>query len=82
MKKGIAVSVLMQSLASLEHAISRLEQAVESAEDSLVGQQRDMFAAPAGPPRPQKNGKGVQAAMIVRRLDHAIEKAEQLLAQR
>ena len=79
--KGAFVTALTQSLARLADAIDNLETSMEGFEQTLAGQQRDMFAAP--PPKPvARKAKGGQAAMSAQRLDHAIEKAEQLLAQR
>lgn len=77
------MSSVRQALLKLDLAVNKLENSLESLETSTpVGQQRDMFGAPASN---QNTGKGknnvVSAPVLARRLDSAIEKVELLLKE-
>jgi len=83
------VSQIKQALLKLNKSIDRLEGSAGHIEQSLAGQQRDMFgAAPAaatngsGSTHAKANGHGgVEGAVIAQRLDQAIDKVEKLLAE-
>lgn len=71
------MSPVRSSIENLHNAIMRLEGAVTEMEESRMGEQRDMFSAPAS--NENGNGKAMDNSLIASRLDNAIAKVEQLL---
>lgn len=67
---------MRSSIENLHKAIMRLEGAVTDMEETRLGEQRDMFAAP---PSNENASKSMDNSLIAKRLDNAIEKVEQLL---
>ncbi len=75
---------IKNAVRNLGQSVGNLEGSLGSLEEALAGQQRDMFGGPAnsnGSGNGVVNGNGAQAAIVAKRLDHAIEKVEQLLAE-
>lgn len=70
------MSATREALSRLERAIGKLEDSVDGLDTRLSGKQRDMFAAPAPS---NANGRALKASTIVKRLDRAIDRAEELL---
>lgn len=72
------MSAVKQAMSKLDYVVAKLEGSVEGLEQTLAGQQRDMFSAPSAS---NGNGQHPQGAVMAQRLDNAIEKVEQLLKE-
>ena len=72
------MSAILDALVKLEQSIGNLEGAAAHVEDSLSGQQRDMFGGASKPPA---NTNSVDKAAVVKKLDTIIEHAETVLKE-
>ncbi|MCS5598055.1 MAG: hypothetical protein NZ828_12460 [Alphaproteobacteria bacterium] len=72
--------VLKNALISLDSAVANLEKVLPVVEGKLRGAQRDLFAGDMPPVEPS-NDASIDADVIAGRLDAAIEKVENLLAE-
>lgn len=75
------MSAIRQSLIKLDAAVNSLENSLMTMEQSMTGQQRDMFGNVIKKNKNKSNGNDLQAAVIAKRLDQAIEKVEGLLSE-
>lgn len=71
------MSAIKQALEHLNSSLQNLEYSISGWEESLSGTQRDMFAAP--PPQ-QPSNENIDVSIVAKRLDIAIEKVEEILA--
>jgi len=77
------LSALQQALDKLNGSLSNLESSVGSLEQTLAGEQRDMFGVPTASNEnvTETNGQAIDAALVAQRLDIAIERVEQVLSE-
>lgn len=75
------MSAVRQAIARLSHAVDNLDGSVEHVEQALTGKQRDMFSMPAPKPERVANSNVVNADLVARKLDDAIERIEQALKE-
>ena len=73
------VTALKQALEKLNTSLVNLESCVSGLEDNLAGQQRDMFGGHAT--ASNENVNTIDAALVAKRLDIAIERVEQVLSE-
>ena len=73
------MSAIKQALEHLNSSLQNLENSLSGFEKSLTGTQRDMFGGP--PPSNENTCNGVDAAVVAKRLDIAIEKVEEILSE-
>ena len=72
------MSAVQQALSKLSRAIDSLEGSLGSFEDSLKGQQRDMFAAPQKIEK-VANNNAMNTDLVAQKLDSAIARIESVL---
>lgn len=75
------MSAVRQAIAILSRAVDNLESSVGHVEQALTGKQRDMFAMPARAPEGVANSNDLDAELVARKLDSAIERIEQALKE-
>ena len=77
------MSAIKHALAKLDDVVERLEGSMDGLEESLAGEQRDMFASPSNQnTSAKKNGHGsIDGAILAKRLDSAIKKVETILKE-
>lgn len=77
------MSAIKQALNKLDISIRKLEGSVDVIEETLAGQQRDMFAAAnaKAPKASNGNGHDFESGLFAKRLDRAIEKVETILKE-
>ena len=77
------MSALQQAIEKLNGSLDNLETSVGSLEQTLAGEQRDMFGVPSpvNENTTEPNGQAIDAALVAQRLDIAIERVEQVLSE-
>ncbi|MGH1398785.1 MAG: hypothetical protein ACRBCT_06180 [Alphaproteobacteria bacterium] len=77
------MSAIMEALQRLDGSLQNLENTVTGFEHTvaqeLAGQQRDMFGSPIA--APSNENKKIDASIVAKRLDIAIEKVEEILSE-